>query len=233
MLGRSKPVVFESRGRRRSRVRVPRWLVLLLSGIAVGACGVVLIQERYLPPRLSYADTVELRNSYQSTEAARVKLKTELADTTQKLQTALADNKKLSDDLASSRAAVGHLRDDLASAVSSLPPDPRGATVEVRAGKFVSKGDMLAYDVVLTRDRARAQQPMPAAVQFVITGETAQGTPKTISPASFGVSIGASEIVRGNLPLPDGFKPTQTTIQVLDHSGGRSLGMRVFLIGKS
>jgi hypothetical protein len=211
---------------------VPRWLVLLLSGIAIGACGVVLIQERYLPPRLSAADTVELRNTYQSTEAARLKLKGELADTAQKLQTAQADNKKLSDDLSGSRASVGHLRDDLASAVGSLPPDPRGATVEVRAGRFVSKGDMLAYDVVLTRDKARGQA-MPAAVQFLITGETAQGTPKTISPASFGVSIGASEIVRGNLPLPDGFKPTQTTIQVLDHSGGRSLGMRVFLIGKS
>jgi hypothetical protein len=231
MFGSSKPVVFESHGRRRSRGGVPRWLVLLVSGIAIGVAGVLLVQERYLPPRLSFSEGLELRNSFQSTEAARVKLKGELSDTAQKLQTALADNKKLSDELVTTRSSVGHLRDDLASAVSSLPPDPRGATVEVRAGRFVSKGDMLAYDVVLTRDKARGAS-MPAAVQFVIAGETAQGTPKTISPQSFPVTIGASEIVRGNLPLPDGFKPAQTTIQVLDHSGGKSLGMRVFLINK-
>ena len=82
MFGRSKPVLFES-SRRRSRARVPRWLVLLLAGIAVGVAGVLIVQERYLPPRLSYSDTIELRNSYETTEAARVKLKSELGETEQ------------------------------------------------------------------------------------------------------------------------------------------------------
>src|SRR5439155_11951312 len=53
MFGQSKAVIFEPYGRRRSRRTVPRWLVLLLSGIVVGAGGVVFVQERYLPPRLS------------------------------------------------------------------------------------------------------------------------------------------------------------------------------------
>ena len=38
----------------------PRWLVLLIGGIAVGAAGVVLVQERYLPPRRLSAAEADL-----------------------------------------------------------------------------------------------------------------------------------------------------------------------------
>jgi len=36
--------------------------------------------------------------------------------------------------------------------------------------------------------------------------------------------------VRGSLPLPQGFRPQQTTIQVLDRVGGKLLGMRVIYV---
>jgi len=42
MFGKNKPVVFERYGRRRSRWRLPRWLLLLLAGIAIGAEGVAI-----------------------------------------------------------------------------------------------------------------------------------------------------------------------------------------------
>jgi hypothetical protein len=45
------------------------------------------------------------------------------------------------------------------------------------------------------------------------------------------VSIGSYDSVRGTLPLPKGFKPRQTTIQVLDKVGGRLMGMRVINVG--
>ena len=51
MFGRSRPVIFNPYGRRRSRFRVPRWLVLLLVGAALGMAGVLAVQERWLPPR--------------------------------------------------------------------------------------------------------------------------------------------------------------------------------------
>ena len=51
MFGRSRPVVFNPYGRRRSRWRLPRWLVLLLLGAALGVAAVLGVQERYLPLR--------------------------------------------------------------------------------------------------------------------------------------------------------------------------------------
>jgi hypothetical protein len=226
MLGSSKPVPFDPYRRRRSRWRPPRWLVLLLIGTAIGAGGVILVQERYLPPRLSATETVKLRADYEGADAARLRLQGELADTSKQLQAALAEKKKLTEGLATSVAASERTRQDLAAVVAALPPDPRGGAVEVRAAQFIAKGATLAYDLVLTRQRVGAQ-PASGVVQFTVAGVSARGLDTTLNPQQVTVSLGAHEVVRGNLALPEGFRPRETTIQVLDRSGGRALGMRV------
>ncbi|HJV70446.1 MAG TPA: hypothetical protein VJ693_14915, partial [Ideonella sp.] len=73
MFGRSKPVVFDPYGRRRSRWRMPRWLVLLLVGIVIGGGGVLFVQQRYLPPRLSAEASAALRSSFEQADAERLR----------------------------------------------------------------------------------------------------------------------------------------------------------------
>ena len=226
MFGQSKPVVFEPYGRRRSRWRLPRWLVLLLLGIAIGAGGVVFVQERYLPKRLSADASARLSSAFEQADADRLRLKTELGETTKRLAAALADKQSLADDLATSRAAADRLRDDVVSVVASLPPDPRGGGVEVRAGRFTAKAGMLAYDVVLTRERATAK-PIAGTMQLVVAGESARGS-TTVTLKPIALSLGSHEIVRGSLPLPDGFTARQATVQVL--ASGKPVGMRVMLV---
>jgi hypothetical protein len=230
MFGQSKPVTFDPYGRRRSRWRLPRWLVLLLLGIALGAGGVVLIQERYLPPRLSADASAQLRSAYGEADAERLRLKRELEATVKRLQLALTDKKAQVDELASARATAERLRGDLASVVASLPADPRGGAIEVRAGRFAARDGMLSYDVVLSRDRAQAK-PIEGLVQFVVAGQSARGVESSFTTTPFAVSIGPNEVVRGRLPLPEGFRPRQTTIQVLGRAAGKPLGMRVLLVG--
>ena len=88
MFGQSKPVVFERYGRRRSRWRLPSWLWLLLLGVAAGSGGLFLLQERWLPPRLSADDTRALRSAFDKADAERLQLKTQLASTSQQLDVA-------------------------------------------------------------------------------------------------------------------------------------------------
>ena len=226
MFGKSREVTFDPYGSRRSRARVPRWLVLLLLGIAIGAAGVIVVQERYLPPRLSAAAGAELRSSFEAADAERTRLKTQLGDTSKRLAAALAESKSASDALAANHDHMEQLRDDVASAVTALPPDPRGGSVEVRAARFSTKGGSLVYDVVLTRDRASAK-PMTGVMQLVVAGDGARGADTAVTLKPVALSIGTHQILRGSLALPDGFKPRQTTVQVLDRVGGKSLGMRV------
>src|SRR5689334_6409085 len=98
MLGSSsKPIPFDPYGSsRRKRRGVPRWAVLLVLGIALGAGGVILVQERYLPPRLSADASTRLRESYQRADAERQRLQTELDATSRRLQDVLDENKRLS-----------------------------------------------------------------------------------------------------------------------------------------
>ena len=226
----SRPIVFNPYGRRRARWRPPRWLVLLVVGIALGAAGVVVVQERYLPPRLSADASAALRADYERADVERVQLKQELGETSRRMQGALADGKGVTDDLAASRASVKRLQDELAAVVAALPPDPRGGSVEVRAGRFTTQGGQLGYDIVLTRARAAAGKPLAAVLQIVVAGASARGPEASVAAKPVPVAIGSHEIVRGSVPLPEGFRPRDATIQVLDRPGGKALGMRVMLV---
>lgn len=229
MLGQFKPVVFDPYRQRRSRWHLPPWALLLLSGIAAGALGLAILQERYLPPRLSAGESATLRKSYEQADAERTRLAAELDATTKQLQAALADKKTLGDDLAAARASVVQANNDVNAVIAALPPDPRGGTIEVRAGWFTAKGTTLNYNAVLTRERTAGKR-LDAVLQMLATGDSARGTEVTVTLKPVAVSIGSQDVVRGSATLPDGFRPRQVSVQLLDRAGGKLLGMRVMLV---
>jgi len=229
MLGSSKPIPFNPYGRRRPRRGLPRWLVLVLLGICLGAAGVLYVQERHLPPRLSASASAQLRESFERADAERRRLQADLKATAERLHGTLEENKRLASEVATRGEAVQGLRQDIASLVASLPPDPRNAPVAVRAARFEVKGDTLAYNVVLSRERAGAN-PFGGVMQLVVTGASGRADDK-VTLAPIPVSVGLYDTVRGSLPLPQGFRPRQTTIHVLDKVGGRLMGQRVINVG--
>jgi len=222
-------VLFDPRGSRRSRWRVPRWLVLLLCGTLAGAAAVIAVQQRYLPPRLSATESTALRQAFEQANGERQQLKAELAQTQQRLQQAQDQKAAAVEALAGSRTLAERLREDLAAVVQSLPPDPRGGSVEVRAGQFNARDGALDYQVVLLREGS-ARKPLAGVLQFTVAGESARGAPATLALQPIALSMGSHEVMRGSVPLPDGFKPRQTTVQVLDRAAGKALGMRVLMV---
>lgn len=229
MLGRFTPVAFEPYGRRRSRLFLPRWLALLLAGIAIGASGVVLVQERYLPPRLSGEESAQLRRSVEQAEAERLRLQRTFDDSGRQLETALAERKSLADEMTASRATIEKLRKDVASLIALMPPDPRGGAIAVRAARFTVEGSSLAYDVLLSRDRADGA-PLVGVMQFVIAAESSRGPAKSVTLEPVAISVGSFENLRGKLILPEGFKPHQATINLFDRVDGKRLGLRIMYV---
>jgi hypothetical protein len=226
MFGQSKPVVFNPYGSRRPRRRVPRWLVLLLTGVVIGSGGLYFVQQRYLPPRLSAAESTRLRASFEDADSERLRLRGELADTAKRLEAALAERSTLGTQLTASRQTTEGLRRDLASLVAALPPDPRGGAVQVRAARFATEDGKLLYEIVLSRPRADAK-PLTGVMQLVVGGAAARGSPVSIKLTPVAITLGSVESLRGGLPLPEGFDPRQATIHVLDRPDGKLLGMRV------
>ena len=230
MFGKPKPVVYDPYARRRSRGLMPRWLVLILLGAALGVAGVFYVQERLLPPRLSADASTRLQKSFDQADAERTRLAAELAAARQQAKTAVARTSDLQARLAASKGSVEQLRADVNSLIDSLPPDPRGGKVAVRAARFEAGDDRtLAYDVVLSRDRSGGK-PLDGVIQFVVSGAAERGVANTVSSQPLPVSVGAYDSVRGSIALPAGFKPLQATIQVLDKPGGNMLGKRVMYV---
>ena len=225
MLGSSKPIPFDPYRRSRSRRGLPRWVVLILLGIGLGAAGVLYVQERHLPPRLGAEASMRLRESFERADAERRRLQAELTATADRLRGTVDENKRLASEADARSEAVQRLRQDIASLVASLPPDPRNTPVAVRAARFEVQGDALAYNVVLSRERP-GKNPLGGVMQLVVAGASGRSN-DTVALAPVPVSVGLYDTVRGTLPLPSGFKPRQTTIQVLDKVGGKLMGMRV------
>ncbi len=204
---------------------MPRWLVLMLLGIAVGGGGVLFVQERYLAPRLSAEASAQLRRSFERADAERQRLQAELSAASERLRGTLDENKRLASEVGAQGETVQRLRQDIASLVASLPPDPRNAPVAVRAARFEVQGDKLLYNVVLSREHGSAN-PFGGVMQLVVAGASGRAS-DTVTPAPVPISIGRYDSVRGSVPLPQGFKPRRTTIHVLDKIGGKLVGMRM------
>lgn len=230
MFGSSKPVVLGHYSRRRSRARVPGWLLLLLGGIAFGAAAVLVAQEHYLPPRLSPAQSAELRSAYEQAEDGRVRAERALAEATQQLEQAQAERQKLAGEAGGSRDQIARLREDVAALVDALPPDPRDGDVAVRAARFsTTREGQLAYDLVLTRERGTGR-PFNGVLQFVVAGDNSKDGSVTLSPVA--LSVGRHEIVRGSQALPEGFRAKQVTVKVLDRPDGKVQGLRVLYVNR-
>jgi hypothetical protein len=228
MLENFKPVAFEPYGRKRSSWRPPGWLVLLLLGVAAGVAGVLVVQERFMPPRLSVTEASTLRERMAQAEQDRDRARSDLVATTQRLDGVVAERKSLADELAADRERTKNSRANEEFLIASLPPDPRGGVIEVRAARITRQRGALGYEVLLTRAKG-GDAPMAAVMQFVVKG-VAGGTERFVTLEPIKVAVGSNQSLRGSVPLPDAFTPRQTTIQVFDRVGGKQLGMRVMLI---
>jgi hypothetical protein len=228
MTGTFKPVAFEPFGRKRSAWRVPRWLVMLVVGAGAGAGGVIVVQERLMPPRMSAAESTALRTQLTQTEQDRSRAKSDLAATTQKLEAIAAERTALADELAADRERTKSSRADQDFLIASLPPDPRPGAVEVRAARLIKQRGALAYEVLLTRSKG-GNPPLAGVMQFVVSGLVG-GVERHITLEPIKINVGAHQSLRGSLPLPETFNPKQTTISVFDRVGGKQLGARVMYV---
>src|SRR3546814_2830463 len=70
MLGSSKQNVFKPMpyGSTRRTRRIPRWLVLILTGIVLGAGGLLFLQKSYGPTRLTVEQSEQLHYDLRSEE---------------------------------------------------------------------------------------------------------------------------------------------------------------------
>ena len=228
MFGNSKSTAFKPVpfGQQRRQVRVPRWLLWLLLGIVIGAAGLYYAQQEYLPPRLSAEESVQFKTKAEEATKERDQMAAQLAQATEKMKVAQAERTGAVDKMNAALASVEPIKKDLDLFLKSMPPDPRGNVMAIRAGNFNAIGGKLNYHVLFTRERAGGE-PFRGVMQLFVAGRRA-GREDNIVLEPQKLALDGYQHLNGSLPLPDGFIPREIAVKVLKGPGGESVSLRVF-----
>lgn len=226
MFGRSRSIVFDPYRRQRRRGVLPRWAWLLIAGLVLGASGVIVAQERWLPPRLSASESTRLRHAFEQADDDRNRLQQTLDRTTRERDEASQARDALARQLERLAVRVKAFDGDLAFAVDALPPDPREAPVQVRALQVSARDGTLRYAAALSHGTGGGRA-LDGVLQWVVNGPGADGRERSVDLQPVALRVEPQDVVRGELPLPSGFTPRQATLRIVEAGSGRRLGMRI------
>ncbi|CAB3697415.1 MULTISPECIES: DUF6776 family protein [Achromobacter] len=228
MFGRSqratfKPSVYQPGQRTR---RMPRWLVLLMVGIALGAGGVLFLQTNYGPQRLTVEQSEQLHSELSASNMERQRLQTQLEEATQQRDANKAGHEKLTTDLAESRAKIETLNKELVLFQDAMPPDPRGGNIGIRSASFKRAPGLLDYQVLVMRED-RTGAPFKGTLTFAIEGSYPNGRAATVTPEGPALTVDRYDYALGQLKLPDGFTARVVVLRVLDPNQ-KQQAMRIY-----
>lgn len=220
-----KPSVYQPGKRTR---RMPRWLVLLLVGIALGAGGVLFLQTNYGPQRLTVEQSEQLHTELSAANLERQRLQTQLDEAIGQRDANKSTHEQLTTDLAQARTRIDTLNQELLLFQDAMPPDPRGGDIGVRSAVFKRQPGQLSYQVLIMREN-HAGPAFKGNVTLAIEGNYANGRRGTITPDPLALDLQRYNNTQGVLPLPDGFTPRSVTIRVLDGQQ-KQHAMRIYYV---
>lgn len=216
-------------GATRKKRRIPRWLILMLTGIVLGAGGVLFVQKSYGPTLLTVEQAEQLRQDLNSTNLDKQRLQSQLNRITHELkdsQDALAQQTKRA---TKAEQEVEKLEDDVLLLASAVEPDPRGTSPGIRAADFTNAQGQLNYQLLVMQDSPEAPT-FNGVMDFAVAGRYPNGRSTTLDIPVGDVSIGHYAQLAGNVDLPDGFTAKQVTIRIRPGAGESIAATRTILV---
>jgi hypothetical protein len=205
---------------------MPRRLGLLLTGIVLGAGGVLFLQTNYGPQRLTVEQSEQLHTELNATNLELQQLYSQLEDTTQQRDANKTLHDKLISDLAQAEHKIDDLNKKLALFQEAMPPDPRGGLISVRSASFNKLPRQLHYQALIMRDNAH--DPLfQGALELSIEGRYGDGRVETLTSQPIAITVNRYDRAEGNVPLPDGFQPRNAVIKVFDTTQ-KQQAMRIY-----
>jgi len=205
-----KPTPYGYRPRRR---RIPRWLVLMLAGMALGAGGLLFLQKSYGPVRLTAEQSEQLHLDLNSANIDKQRLQSQLNQQSYELDEARARLEQQSAQLQQTQQLLNQLQNDLNVLADAIPPDPRGTSPGIRAARFQAGSGQVRYRVLIMQD-ADKSQPFDGTMQFAVAGRLNNGRNATIDLPAIDISLTRYVQLDGVLDLPDNMTPREVTVRI-------------------
>lgn len=211
----NKRVVFQptAYGSTRRRRGVPRWLMLILTGIVLGAGGVLFLQASYGPTRLTAEESQRLLQDLNSANIDKQRLQSQLNQQTSDLEKARNTVTSANEHREQAQARLQPLQDDIQMLLKDIPADPRGTSPGIRAVDLTSQPGTLNYQILIIQDEPSAPT-FEGKITLVVEGRYANGRTNTVTLDPIDFSVDQYKYVKGAVPLPDGLTGRQVTIRI-------------------
>lgn len=220
-----KPTAY---GTRRQR-RIPRWLVLLLSGVVLGAGGLLFLQKSYGPTRLTAEQSEQLQSDLNSANIEKQRLVSELAQQGRELATTTEQLEQKTKELTAVTEKIDTLDRDLQIFADAVAPDPRGTSPGIRAANFSNADGELAYEILIMQDRDKIA-PFKGQIELVAQGRYSNGANAHVDLPPFDIDFEHYTQVSGQLPLPDHFTARQVTIKITAEGQSKLSATRTIIV---
>lgn len=231
LFGSSKRNAFQptAYGSNRRRRRIPRWLVLLLTGIVLGSGGVLFLQKSYGPPRLTVEASEQLHHDLNSANLDKQRLQSELNQQIHDQAKSQSTLNNQTIQLKQEQEQIVKLQNDIRLFVDAMPPDPRGTTPGIRAATFKNETGQLSYQILVMQDKAQSPA-FSGEMELVVAGRYANGKTSTITLSPVEISVQHYEHIRGSAALPEGFSARQVTIRITNQDTKRLSATRTLRV---
>ncbi|SHH91971.1 DUF6776 family protein [Pollutimonas bauzanensis] len=233
MFGSSKRRVFKptAYGNTRRPRRIPRWLVLMLTGIILGAGGLLFLQKSYGPTRLTVEQSEQLHYDLNSSNMDKQRLQSQVNQQSHDVKETRASLESLTAELKKAKEQVAKLTADLQLFADAMPPDPRGTSPGIRSAAFSNSAGQLAYQILVMQDKGKSDT-FAGEVELVVAGRYANGKSASIDLPPFNIQLQQYTHVHGTAPLPEGFSARQVTIKITPQGSKKLSATRTLRVAR-
>lgn len=204
-------------GNTRRPRRIPRWLVLILTGIVLGGGGLLFLQKSYGPIRLTVEQSEQLHYDLNSANLDKQRLQSDLNRQNRELATTQTNLGEQSAKLKEALENVVKLKNDVQLFVDAMPPDPRGTSPGIRAASFKNDNGQLAYQMLLMQDKENSPA-YQGQIEFVVAGRYPSGKTGNVTLPAFDIDLQHYDHIHGSIPLPQAFTARQVTVRVISRA---------------
>lgn len=217
---------------RRSR-GIPRWLLLLITGIVLGAGGVLFLQRSYGPQRLTVEQSEQLRMDLNTANLENQRLNSDSKALRQDLGKAQAAQKDQSAQVEQLRKRAADMEAGVSSLIAAIPADPRGTTPGIRSADMVLQDDGLHYQVLLIQDPPKGETEVPnlrGEVKLIGTGTYPNGNTAYVELGQQALDMGRYIVISGQTELPKAYRLHQVTVQIMAEGSDKVIATRTMRV---
>ncbi|WP_028357042.1 hypothetical protein [Brackiella oedipodis] len=226
-----KPSVYGSSTR--PRRGLPRWVVILFTGIIIGAVGYWFVRTNYGPPTISVQESRELNDEVNSLSQERQSLKAQVDDLQQKLGANEGQQNSITNQLAQKDEKIKQLQTKLDMVMQAIPADPSGAPASVRGAELKGIMGHLDYQFLVMKKNADAPD-INAVIEIEIQGRYKNGRLGYAHLQAIDTVVGNFTQVKGGQDLEhDTLTPTKASVRLRDKDSRKILSQASYTVEKA